>query len=204
MGTTTVTSGPTVHFINVEYFFRLLYDLIFGAHTGSVSVGSPTGLVTLAGEVWIVVSFFAWIIAFVACWALVYYTMRYWQVTAEENQRYTTIPESQAHVELDHSRWTYITQLIESAQESDWRQAIIEADIMLDEVLARAGYIGDSIGDKLKMANPQRFMTLNNAWDAHKVRNDIAHLGSTFQLTNHIAFRTIQNYEAVFREFNEL
>ncbi|HEV7121374.1 MAG TPA: hypothetical protein VGN56_00950 [Candidatus Paceibacterota bacterium] len=204
MGTTTATAGSVIHFINVEYFFRLLYDLIFGAHVGSASVSAPASLVTLAGQIWIVISFFAWIFAFAACWALVYYTMRYWQVTAEESQRYTTIPEAQAHVQLEHSRWAYITQLIESAQESDWRQAIIEADIMLDEVLTRSGYIGDTIGDKLKTANPQRFMTLRNAWDAHMVRNDIAHKGSAYQLTNHIAFRTIQNYEAVFREFNEI
>lgn len=197
-------SGPAVHFINVEYFFRLLYDLIFGAHVGSVSVGDTSGLITLAGQIWIFISVIAWLIAFAACWALVYYTMRYWQVTEEENDRYTTIPETQAHVQLEHSRWQYIKQLIESPQESDWRQAIIEADIMLDETLTRNGYMGGSIGDKLKTANPQRFMTLQNAWEAHKVRNDIAHQGSAFQLSNHLAFRTIQNYEAVFREFNEI
>lgn len=204
MGTTTVVSNPGVHFINVEYFFRLLYDLIFGAHIGSASVGSPGGLVTLAGQIWLVVSVIAWIIAIAACWGLIYYTMRYWQLLSEENERYTTIAEPQAHVQVEHSRWSYITELIESPQESDWRQAIIEADIMLDETLTRSGYIGDSIGDKLKTANPQRFMTLQNAWDAHRVRNDIAHQGSAFQLTNHLAFRTIQNYEAVFREFNEI
>ncbi|MDB5237429.1 MAG: protein of unknown function with transrane region [Parcubacteria group bacterium] len=202
---TTGVSGPPVHFINVEYFFRLLYDLIFGTHTvGSITIGSAAGLVTLAGEIWLVVSIIAWIIAFAACWALIYYTMRYWQVIEADAERYKTKSEAQAHVEVEHSRWEYIKQLIESPQESDWRQAIIEADIMLDETLSRNGYLGGSIGDKLKTANPQRFMTLQNAWEAHKVRNDIAHQGSTFQLTNHLAYRTIQNYEAVFREFNEI
>lgn len=197
------SSGPAVHFVNVEYFFRLLYDLLFGTHSASVQVGGFSGLVTLAGAIWLIVSIIAWIITFAACWALIYYTMRYWQIKEEDDERYKTIPASQEHMEVEHSRWAYITQLIESPQESDWRQAIIEADIMLDEILTRNGYLGDTIGDKLKTAT-SRFMTLQNAWDAHRVRNDIAHRGSTVQLTNHLAFRTIANYEAVFREFNEI
>jgi hypothetical protein len=95
-------------------------------------------------------------------------------------------------------------QLVETGHESDWRQAIIEADIMLDEVLTRQGYEGTTIGDKLKQANPNRFHTLNNAWEAHKVRNDIAHSGSAYQLSDQIAYRTIKHYEAVFREFGEI
>lgn len=203
MGATTV-SDPTIHFINVEYFFRLLYDLIFGLHVGSANIGNPSSLITLAGQIWIFISVIAWIVAFIACWMLIYYTMRYWQITEEDAERYKTIPEAEAHVSVEHSRWAYIKQLIESPQETDWRQAIIEADIMLDETLTRNGYLGGTVGDKLKTANPARFTTLRNAWDAHTVRNDIAHQGSTFKLDNHLAFRTIQNYEAVFREFNEI
>src|SRR5581483_1031658 len=190
-------SGPSVHFINVEYFFRLLYDLTFGLHIGSVAVADTSGIITLAGEIWLAVSIIAWIITFAAFWSLIYYTTRLWQLEAEYDERFTTIPEAQAHVQVEHSRWNYITQLIESPQESDWRQAIIEADIMLDEVLTRNGYQGDTIGDKLKTANPARFRTLQNAWDAHRVRNDIAHAGSAFKLETHLAYRTIANYEAV-------
>ena len=197
-------AGPPIHFINVEYFFRLLYDLIFGTKSVSVQVGGVSGLVTLAGQVWFWVSILAWIVSFAALWALIYYTMRLWQVEEEESEKYKTVAAAQEHMEVEKSRWSYITQLIESAQESDWRQAIIEADIMLDEILTRNGYLGGTIGEKLKTANPQRFMTLQNAWEAHKVRNEIAHSGSAYQLTNHIAFRTIANYEAVFREFNEI
>ncbi|KND49175.1 MAG: hypothetical protein AB203_02140 [Parcubacteria bacterium C7867-008] len=201
------STGPSVHFINVEYFFRLLYDLIFGTHTVSgvtVSAGNLGGLVALAGQIWLFVSIISWIAVFAACWALVYYTTRYWQVLAEDDERYKTVPEAQEHMEVERSRWEYIKQQIESAQESDWRQAIIEADIMMDEMLIRNGYPGETLGERLKAGNPARFTTLKNAWDAHRVRNEIAHAGSAYQLTNHIAYRTIQNYEAVFREFNEI
>lgn len=199
------TTGPAIHFVNVEYFFRLLYELFFGSHAVSIGTGGAgISIAALFGKIWLGVTIFAFLISVFAAWAFIYYTLRYWQIVAEDDERYKTIPEAEAHIQVEHSRWAYITQLIESPQESDWRQAIIEADIMLDEALLRNNYFGDTIGDKLKTANPARFMTLNNAWEAHKVRNEIAHAGSAYQLSNHIAFRTIANYEAVFREFNEI
>ena len=71
-------------------------------------------------------------------------------------------------------------------------------------MLTRLGYLGDSIGDKLKTVNPAQFRTLQEAWEAHKVRNDIAHLGSAFPLTDHLAYRTILQYENVFKEHHEI
>jgi hypothetical protein len=79
--------------------------------------------------------------------------------------------------------------------------AIIEADIFLDETLNEAGYVGVSLGEKLKSANPQSFTTIQDAWEAHKVRNEIAHVGSDFILTRKIAQDTLLRFERVFREF---
>ena len=72
------------------------------------------------------------------------------------------------------------------------------------EVLDQLGYTGESLGEKLRSVNPNQFHTLNNAWDAHRVRNEIAHQGSSYQLSEHLAHRTIANYEAVFREHGEI
>jgi len=106
--------------------------------------------------------------------------------------------------EVEHHRWAHVRTLIESAQENDWRQAIIESDIILDDMLTRLGYAGDSVGDKLRGVDPGRFQTLQEAWEAHKVRNDIAHQGSAYPLTDHLAYRTILHYENVFREHGEI
>jgi len=98
-------------------------------------------------------------------------------------------------------RWDTVSLHINSDNPNDWKQAIIEADIMLDDVLTKLGYRGDSIGDKLKRAEPADFSTLNEAWEAHKVRNQIAHSGSTYPLNQHEANRVIQMYRKVFEEF---
>ena len=47
-------------------------------------------------------------------------------------------------------KWEKILKLSESENPSDWRLAIIEADIMLDDLLAKLQLPGDTIGDKLK------------------------------------------------------
>ena len=98
-------------------------------------------------------------------------------------------------------RWNSATQHINSENPNDWKQAIIEADIILDDLLDKLGYRGESIGEKLKRVNPGDMKTLNEAWEAHKVRNQIAHEGSSFNLTHHQAKQIIANYRKVFDEF---
>lgn len=49
MGT---TSEPSVHFLNVEYFFRLLYELI--SNPGGFSL--QTNLLALASQIWLIVT----------------------------------------------------------------------------------------------------------------------------------------------------
>lgn len=98
-------------------------------------------------------------------------------------------------------RWQHIQDLIKSYNANDWRQAIIEADIILEEMLEKMGYEGVSIGDKLKVIERSDFVTLDKAWSAHKVRNQIAHDGSSFKLTREVAEKTIKDFEEVFREF---
>jgi hypothetical protein len=99
------------------------------------------------------------------------------------------------------NRWESVQKHIGSANQNDWKQAIIEADVILDDILTRMGYRGESVGEKLKRVATGDFATLEDAWEAHKVRNRIAHDGSNFVLTEHDAKHTIQRYKKVFEEF---
>ena len=99
-------------------------------------------------------------------------------------------------------RWQRVVVHISSDNASDWRLAILECDIILDELLDKLGYFGGTIGDKLKNATTAEFRTLNNAWEAHKIRNAIAHEGQDFTLTQREARRIVSLYETVFREFD--
>ncbi len=56
---------------------------------------------------------------------------------------------------------------------SNPKGAILEADKLLDEALKLKGFHG-SLGEKMKKAN-SIFSNRNGIWDAHKLRNRIAH-----------------------------
>lgn len=99
-------------------------------------------------------------------------------------------------------RWTRVQAHLNSEHESDWRLAILEADVLLDELVTQMGYHGDSLGEKLKGVEKSDFLSLDSAWDAHSVRNKIAHQGSAFALTDREAKRVLKLYEEVFREFH--
>lgn len=104
----------------------------------------------------------------------------------------------------ENPRWRYIETLVDSPNESDWRIAIIEADTMLDEILDDRGYSGDTLADKLKAVDGGAFTSLQNAWDAHNVRNQIAHAGSDFSITELEARRVIKMFKNVFEELRAI
>ena len=89
---------------------------------------------------------------------------------------------------------------IASDSPSDWKLAIIEAGFILDEILKDAGYGGTSLGERLKSISPEQLRSLDDAWQAHKVRNQIAHGGADFILTQRLAQDTIKQYRRVFHE----
>lgn len=101
-----------------------------------------------------------------------------------------------------NQKWERVVIHASSENSSDWRLAILEADIILSDLLDHLNYIGDSIGDRLKKVNPGDMQTLNNAWEAHKIRNAIAHEGSNFTLSQRESQRVVGLYESVFREFD--
>lgn len=103
-----------------------------------------------------------------------------------------------------NTRWQEVKTHIASGNPNDWRLAIIEADIMLDEVLGELGLAGATIGEKLKSASPNQIRSLDDAWRAHRTRNEIAHAGTDFVLTQRIATDTINQYERVFSELGKV
>jgi len=73
---------------------------------------------------------------------------------------------------------------------------------MLGEVLDNLSLPGETIGDKLKAVERSDFTTVDLAWEAHKIRNQIAHEGSSFLLNQRETKRILSLYQAVFEEFH--
>ena len=161
-------------------------------------------IVSFFDTFWLVFTIVSFIFAAVLLVGLIYAYIRDGQMAElEEEMIYTQerLYKELYQGERTNTRWQDIEQHIGTDNPNDWKLAIIEADIMLDEMLSDIGYAGNTIGEKLKSASPQSFQTLDDAWEAHKVRNRIAHGGADFVLTKKIAQETITRYRRVFQEF---
>jgi len=100
-----------------------------------------------------------------------------------------------------NKRWQKVLKYMESSNMSDWKLAILEADILLEEMIDSIGYRGESLGEKLKNIERGDFTTVDKAWEAHKIRNAIAHEGADFLITQREARRVVGLFEEVFKEF---
>ncbi|MBU6414870.1 hypothetical protein KGQ34_01330 [Patescibacteria group bacterium] len=100
----------------------------------------------------------------------------------------------------EHSRsWEAVLAKLESVNASDWKFAVIQADSILDDILKHSGFIGETMGDRLKQINASQLDSLNDIWEAHKVRNDLAHSPDR-PLSQEEARRVIGQFEKAFRE----
>lgn len=100
-----------------------------------------------------------------------------------------------------NERWQKVIIHMNSSNPNDWKLAILECDIILQEILEKMGYMQESIGEKLKAVEPSDFTNIEAAWEAHKIRNQIAHEGTDFLINEREAKRVVGLYELVFREF---
>ena len=104
--------------------------------------------------------------------------------------------------DLRNPKWELVEKYYNSGNPSDWRIAIIEADILLFEVLQASGFPGDTIGEMLKAANPAQLQSLQIAWKSHLIRNKLAHEGASLQLTRNMVEEAIEGFRTVFTELN--
>lgn len=214
---------PEVRWLNLEYFFFKIYDFlgkVFGAGSGDNGFGYST--VTRPGMGGFLGSgknFFEWLFGFfgglltiviilssialiiMICF-VVYTKMRVKELDDKHKQKYNEhfIKPAPRTLEVKNKRWERIEQLFDSHQQNDWRVAIIDADTMLDEVLISYNFPGENLGERLKNANNKVLPTIQSAWEAHKVRNRIAHEGINFTLSEREAQMTKKHFEFVFRD----
>lgn len=122
-----------------------------------------------------------------------------------EDEKYNEPPQvSRAEQKGDDElarRWRKVVEHADSDNPNDWKQAIIEADVMLEQLVTKLGYQGESLGEQLKRTARGDFKTRDQAWEAHLVRNRIAHDGSAFDINQFEAKRIIGLYRQVFDEF---
>lgn len=95
--------------------------------------------------------------------------------------------------------WNKIIKRLETDKEGEYKLAVIEADSLLDSVLERIGYKGDSLVQRLEQIDQSVLPNLEEIWKVHKTRDNIVH-DPDYQLTLDQAKTVLAIYEKALRD----
>ena len=191
MATSTIYFG-----IDLEEVFIFLYRFFI---SGQSQVGDGNPAVFFYG-LWEQISFIGALVTPVLLVLVAYVVIRMKQIRLIEMEEYKAKAKPLHEKETKNERWERVVELVSSDRPNDWRQAVLEADVMLEEALSNKGYKGEGIGERLRAVAREDLLSLRDAWEAHKIRNEIAHAGSDFILTKREARLAVELYRNVFEE----
>ena len=141
-------------------------------------------------------AFFASILSIILISGIIYSYIRIREIWNDRNTRVLIREQDPVEETELHKRWRKIIDKSESSNEDQWKQSVLDADAILDEYTKHLGIVGNTLGERLKNAE---FPHVQDAWDAHKIRNKVAHQGDSFHLTQREARKAISLYEKVFK-----
>ena len=168
-------------------------DMLFGNFSGSAAILIFSSLKMLGGLL-AAIFLLLFVINFVR-------TDRFLRTRA--NLLKTILPPEAAKESPLGSRWDEIQRHLSSTKEAEWKFAVIEADSLVDYILKSSGYPGDTMGERLKNIDKTQIVTLDGLWEAHKIRNRLAHDMNYF-LRYGEAKRAVQLYEKTLKELQAL
>jgi len=99
--------------------------------------------------------------------------------------------------------WNKIVEDSESAPPHSYTTAIVNADILIDELLKDAGFEGKDMGDRLGKLNGLRIRSLDGVWSGHRLRNKIVHT-SGFEASKKAKDEALRVYEEFLKEIKIL
>ncbi len=99
--------------------------------------------------------------------------------------------------------WEDVRKRLKSGQESEYKLAVIEADMMLNEILKKMGYEGETLGERLNGMTSVTFSNISEIKSSHNIRNDIIH-DPDYRLKLEETERVIFSYETALSDLEAL
>jgi len=181
--------------LNIEYLFYQIYKFYFAISHATPSAPDFSIFDLYTSSIFFFISL---AVTLILAWVIIYLLIKTHQLhAAVEWKLYNQMQERKA-VHEENPKWKSVTSFMESTSQNDWKVAVIEADKMLDEALFNSGFQGENLGDRLKGIDPKSVPWLNDAWEAHKIRNRIAH-EADFVLDQREARKAVAKYEGALR-----
>ena len=195
--------------IDISEVFSIIYDLFYSLFLGQ---GTDGTFQSWWEQFYPSFKSASTLISLILATGLIYSLIRFAQIRAKEHHELVSGeplfgPVTLATVtnnvpQSSKTKWQTVEKHVSSENPSDWRLAILEADIILDDMTRELYPAGENIGERLRNMARGDFKTLGKAGEAHGIRNAIAHQGINFMISEREARRIVSLYEEVFREFN--
>jgi hypothetical protein len=181
-------------YLNLEYIFTKIVEYI-----------KPIYNIIIDPHTWTVVGFVSAICSVIFISIIIFALVRMREIQLHEKMEINheineALLRDKEKSRNENQKWNYILTLIESPNESDWRMSIMEADTLLEESLKGKELTGNTVAELLEEARSSGYASIQNAWDAHLIRNKIAHEGSDYPLSQTEGRRVIKMFQNFFEE----
>ncbi len=188
----------TPTYLNMEYVFSKILDILSTVYN---ILSNP--------HTWNVLGIISSLLSIIFITIIIFSLVRLRELQIEDKEEvdrkiFEALLRDKENDRSANPRWHYILTLIESPNESDWRVAIIEADTMMEELLKKEGFSGATASELLEAAKLSGYINIQNAWDAHIVRNQIAHKGLDFPISQVEGRRVIKMYQTFFEDLRAI
>lgn len=179
-------------YLNIEYVFDKLTSIV-----------NPTIDFITDAHTWEIIGLVSVSISILALVIIIFSLVRMYEIQVFDREEIEheinhALAKDKETERVLNPRWKYVLTLIDSPNESDWRVAVMEADSLLEEIFKDRGLVGNTMSELLEEAKLNGYPSIQNAWDAHLIRNKIAHEGSDYPMTQIEVRRIIKLYQNVF------
>lgn len=106
-------------------------------------------------------------------------------------------------VKTQGKAWGKLMARLNTGLESEYKLAIIEANSLMDDVLQKMGYKGDSLGEKLKNVPSLVIPNIKEIAQAHRVYSNIVH-DPDYRLSLEETRENLAVYEKTFQDLQIL
>lgn len=181
-------------FLLIIPFFRL----------SSLAGDSVNPISSILSSIISFVTLISTVVSMVAIVIVIFSFVRIHELAAEESKKLGLTLSWENERTQKNERWKRVEEYMTSLNSSDWKVGILEADNILDEVVERMGYQGSTLGERMKKISATDFPYLEEAWEAHKIRNAVAHKGTDYALSRSDAEHIINIYYRIFSSLGYL
>jgi len=105
--------------------------------------------------------------------------------------------------QTEDQRWQKILEKLKKGDEANLKLAVIEADILLDDIFKRMGLPGKSMDERLGQITQAEIKSVDRIWEAHKIRDRIID-NSNVKISFAEAERAVGDIETALKELEYL